>query len=54
LFLTPATDIGLVLLLAVLVYVSDEHPAFETRAGTLEASVVGLYGVVMIFIRWVR
>src|SRR5215213_11029710 len=32
-------------LLAVLVYVSDEHPAVYTGAGTLKASVVRLYGV---------
>ena len=35
-------------LLAVLVYVADEHPAFEATAGTLQASVVRLYGVVVI------
>ena len=33
-------------LLAVLVYVADEYPTFYTGAWTLQASVVGLYGVV--------
>jgi hypothetical protein len=41
-------------LLAVLVYVADEHPAFEAGAGTLKASVVCLYRVVVILGRWVR
>jgi hypothetical protein len=41
-------------LLAVLVYVADEHPAFEATAATLQASVVRLYGVVLILGRWVR
>jgi hypothetical protein len=36
-------------LLAVLVYIADEHPAFEAGARTLQASVVRLYSVVMIF-----
>jgi hypothetical protein len=32
----------------VLVYVADEHPAFEATAGTLQASVVRLYGLVIV------
>ena len=35
-------------LLAVLVYVADEHPAFKAGTRTLQASVVCLYGVVVI------
>src|SRR5215218_9171548 len=41
-------------LLAVLVYVADEHPAIEAGAGTLKASVVRLYSVIVILSRWVR
>jgi hypothetical protein len=37
-------------LLAVLVFVADEYPALKTRAGTLQASVVGLYGVVIVVV----
>jgi hypothetical protein len=39
-------------LLAILGYVADEHPAFEAGAGTLEAGVVSLYGVVVIVGGW--
>ena len=41
-------------LLAVLVYVADEYPTSKTGAWTLQAGVVGLYGVVVILGRWVR
>ena len=41
-------------LLVVLVYVADEYPAFKAGAGPLEASVVSLYGVVVILSGWVR
>jgi hypothetical protein len=41
-------------LLAVLVYVADEYPAFEAGAGTLQASVVSFYGIVLILGGWVR
>jgi hypothetical protein len=43
-----AATVGGSSLLAVLVHVADEHPAFEATAGTLQASVVRLYGVVVI------
>ena len=49
-----ATAVGGFLFLAVLVYVADEHPAFETRAGTLKAGVVRLYSVVVIVSGLVR
>src|SRR5215208_7881693 len=48
------TGVGCFSLLSVLVYVADEHPAFEAGAGTLQARVVRLYGVVVILSRWVR
>jgi hypothetical protein len=35
-------------LLAVLVYVADEYPAFEAGTRTLQASVVRLYAVVIV------
>jgi hypothetical protein len=38
----------------MLVYVPDEHPAAKAGAGTLEAGIVSLYGVVVILGRWVR
>jgi hypothetical protein len=41
-------------LLAVLVYVADEHPALKAGAGTLQTGVVSLYGVVVILSGWVR
>jgi hypothetical protein len=50
---TPA-GVGGFSLLAVLVYVADEHPAAYAGAATLQASVVRLYGVVVILGRWVR
>jgi hypothetical protein len=42
------------LLLTVLVYVTDENPAFEAGAGALEAGVMRLYSVVVVLGRWVR
>jgi hypothetical protein len=51
---TVVAAIGGFSLLAVLVYVADEHPTFETGAWPLEASVVRLYGVVVIVSGWVR
>jgi hypothetical protein len=44
---TPAL-VGGFPLLAVLVYVANEYPAFEASTHTLKASVVGLYGVVIL------
>jgi hypothetical protein len=41
-------------LLAILVYVANEYPAFEAGTRTLQASVVRLYGVVVILGEWVR
>ena len=41
------TAVGGFSLLAVLVYVADEHPTFK-------AGVVRLYGVVVLLSRWVR
>ena len=52
--LATTATVGGFSLLAVLVYVADEYPTLQTRAGTLQASVVGLYGVVVILGRWVR
>src|SRR5215211_7435722 len=53
-----AARVGGFPLLAVLVYVADEHPAIYARAGTqpLEARVVRLYGVVVVVILggWAR
>ena len=55
---TPAAGVGRFPLLAVFVYVADEYPAINARAGThaLEAGVVRLYGVVVVVILggWVR
>jgi hypothetical protein len=34
----------------VLVYVADEHPAFEATARTLQAGVVSLNGVVIVVV----
>ena len=44
---TAAAGVGGFSLLAVLVYVADEYPAFEATARTLQAGVVSLYGVVI-------
>jgi hypothetical protein len=41
-------------LVAVLVCVADEHPAIYAGTRTLEAGVVGLYGVVAMLSGWVR
>ena len=49
-----AAVVGVFSLLAILVYVADEYPAFEAGAGTLEAGVVRRYGVVVIVSGWVR
>ena len=51
-----AAGIGRFSLLAVLVYVADEHPAAYARVGaqTLEAGVVRLYRVVVILSGWVH
>ena len=49
-----AAPVGSFSLLAVLVYVADEHPAFEAGTRTLKAGVMGFYGVVVILGRWVR
>ena len=43
-----AATVGGFPLLAVFVYVADEHPAANAGAWTLEAGVVGLYGVVIV------
>ena len=43
-----AAGVGGFPLLAKLVYVADEYPTLKTRAGTLKASVVRLYGVVVV------
>ena len=48
------TRVGGFRLLAMLVYVADEYSTLETRAGTLKASVVCLYGIVLILGGWVR
>src|SRR5215204_563068 len=48
------TRVGGFPLLAVLVYIADEHPAIYAGTRTLQASVVRLYGVVVILSRWVR
>jgi hypothetical protein len=45
---TPAAAVGVFSLLAVLVYVADEYPAFKAGAGSLQTGVVRLYGVVLI------
>jgi hypothetical protein len=47
---TPAAAVGGFPLLAVLVYVADEHPAAYAGVGAqaLKASVVSFYGVVVI------
>jgi hypothetical protein len=42
-----AAPVGRFPLLAIVVYVADEHPAFEATAGTLQAGVVSLNGVVI-------
>jgi hypothetical protein len=49
-----AASVGGFSLLAVLVDVADEYPAFEAGTGTLQASVVSFYGVVVILSGWVR
>jgi hypothetical protein len=48
------TDVECFSLLAVLVYVADEHPALKASAWPFEASVVRLYSVVVILGGWVR
>src|SRR5215210_3560989 len=53
-FGAAAAAVGGFPLLAVLVDVSDEHPAQVPGAGTLEAGVVRLHGVVVLLSRWVR
>jgi hypothetical protein len=47
-FCAAAAAVGRCPLLAVLVYVANKHPAFEATAGTLQASVVRLYGIVKV------
>jgi hypothetical protein len=47
-------DVGGFSLLAVLVYVADENPPVYAGTQTLQASVVCLYGVVVIVSGWVR
>jgi hypothetical protein len=49
-----AAPVGGFSLLAMLIYVADEHPAFEAGARTLEASVVHFYGVVLLLSGWAR
>ena len=49
-----AAGVGGFSLLAVLVYVADEHPALVAGAETLKASVVGFYNVVVTVSGWVR
>jgi hypothetical protein len=49
-----ATAVGGFPLFAVLVLIADEHPTIYACAGTLEAGVVGLYGVVVLLGRWGR
>ena len=51
---TTAAGVARFPLLAILVYVADEHPAFKAGAGTLQAGVVSLYSVVLLLGRWVR
>jgi hypothetical protein len=41
-------------LLAKLVYVANENPAIEAGTGTLQTSVMRLYGVVLLLGGWVR
>jgi hypothetical protein len=51
------TPVGGFSLLAVFVYVADEHPALVAGVGPPEAGVVRLYGVVLMlggWVRWVR
>jgi hypothetical protein len=49
-----AAGVGGFSLLAMLVYVADEYPVIEAGTRTLQASVVRLYGVVVLLGRWVR
>src|SRR5918993_4433556 len=49
-----AATVGGFPLLAVLIYVADEYPAFEAGTRTLQAGVVRFYGVVVILSGWVR
>jgi hypothetical protein len=51
---TTTAGVGDFSLLAVLVHVANEYPTLKTRAGTLKAGVVRLYGVVMLLGGWVR
>jgi hypothetical protein len=56
-YVAAPAAVGCFPLLAVFVYVADEHPAFYTGARTLEAGAVRLYGVVLMlggWVRWVR
>jgi hypothetical protein len=53
-FRAAAATVGGFPLLAALVCVADEYPTLKTRAGTLQASVMRLYSVVVILGRWVR
>jgi hypothetical protein len=48
-----ATPVGGLSLLAVLIHVADKHPAAYAGVGALQASVVRLYGVVVIVSGWV-
>jgi len=49
-----AATVGGFPLLAVLIYVADEHPPVYAGTRTLQAGVVGLYSVVLLLSRWVR
>src|SRR5215207_2122770 len=49
-----AAAVGGFSLLAILIYVADEHPAAIAGAQTLQASVVSCYGVVLLLGGWVR
>src|SRR5215208_4197368 len=49
-----AAPVGGFPLLAIVVYVANKHPTIYAGAGTLQASVVRLYGVVVILGGWLR
>lgn len=49
-----ATAVGGFPLLTVLIYVANKHPTIYADAGTLQASVVRLYSVVLLPSGWVR
>jgi hypothetical protein len=53
-FRAAATEVGGIPLLAMLVYVADEHQAFKAGTRTLQARVVRLYGFVVIVSGWER